>query len=78
MIMKLFNEYQAEKAAIELSTGEARNRLNFIGGDWTYSAVCQAHQLPRCPEENDFDACCNWWAVRICDEAGQFVGHLGS
>jgi len=50
----------------------------YDGGEWTYSAVCQAHQVPRCPEENDFDACCNWWAVRICDETGQFIGHLGS
>jgi hypothetical protein len=73
MTMKLFNEYQAEKAAIEMAMGEFHS-----GGDWTYSAVCQAHQVPRCPQEKDLDACCNWWAVRICDEAGQLVGHLGS
>ena len=72
-IMRLFNEYHAEKAAIEMAIGEM-----YDGGEWTYSAVCQAHQVPRCPEENDFDACCNWWAVRICDETGQFIGHLGS
>ena len=73
MIMKLFNEYHAEKAAIDLSIGEMHD-----GGEWTYSAVCQAHQVPRCPQENDLDDNCVWWAVRICDEEGQFVGHLGS
>ena len=71
MIMKLFNEYHAEKAAIDLSIGEMHN-----GGEWTYSAVCQVHQLGRCVPEPDDN--CTWWVVRICDENGQFIGHLGS
>ena len=71
--MKLFNESHAETAAIEKPMGEFHS-----GADWTYSAVCPAHQLPRCPQENDLDDNCVRWAVRICDEDGQFVGHLGS
>ena len=74
--MKLFSEYEAEKAAIELSRGEIDRWAD--GTEWRYEKVCQAHRLPRCPQENDLDDNCVLWAVQIYDETGESVGYLGS
>ena len=68
--MQTFNEYQAEKAAIDLSVGEANN-----GGDWTYTAVCEARMSQRCRHDRaeSFGETCLRYAIKINDEHGQFV-----
>tara|TARA_R110000824_G_scaffold226842_1_gene414599 strand:- start:300 stop:515 length:216 start_codon:yes stop_codon:yes gene_type:complete len=68
--MQTFNEYHAEKAAIDLSVGEVNN-----GGDWTYTAVCEAHMSQRCRHDRaeSFGETCLRYAIKINDEHGQFV-----
>jgi len=66
--MQTFNEYHAEKAAIDLSIGEVNN-----GGDWTYTTVCAGHHAQQCPDAYELDTNCVLWNIKINDEHGQFV-----